>query len=116
MLRDGGLADFVGMEVAPTYLARHRPHGAGDLLSAAVADGEDHCHAGVVASGLDVSSQRLVDRAWQAFQVADRQEADLVPHHLAELRREVSPEQAHQTVDLFARPVQFSVENAYSDK
>src|SRR6185369_17815209 len=84
-----------------------RPRGARDLLASAVAHREHDRHAGVALRSLDGGAERLAYRRGELPEAPDRAQADLVLHHLAELAREVAPQERHQAVDLAqrARPV-----------
>src|SRR5262249_31764984 len=105
VLRDGASRDLVGLQLAPLDAPGDRAGGLRDVLAAAVAHREDHGHPRVVARRRDARPQRLADRRREPPQAADREQADLVPHHLAELAGEVLAEQLHQAVHLAGRTV-----------
>src|SRR5262249_2632917 len=105
VVRNGLLGDLPGRELAALDVAGDGTGGTGDVLAAAVAHGEDDRHAGVVAGRRDRRPQRLAHGGRQLPQATDREQADAVPHHLAELARQVLAQQRHQPVDLARRPV-----------
>src|SRR6266436_2281642 len=90
------LIDGLGSEIAALDAAGDRAHGFRQLLTAAVADGEDDRHAGVPLGALDDVAERELHLAGELPDVADREEADAILHHPLHFGHEVVAEKAHQ--------------------
>src|SRR5579871_4171261 len=99
------LSDALRIELTPRYPAGDRTDRAHDVVAPAVAHGERDGHARVVARRRDRLAQRSAHRRGQPAQVADREQADVMLHHLAELALQVAAQQRHEAVDLARRAV-----------
>jgi hypothetical protein len=91
---------------AAASAASWRAYG-GDLLAAAVREGEGQGHLAVALGGAAERIEDLAHGLREAAQVADGDEADVVLEDLAPLGDQELPEQAHERLDLAGgtRPV-----------
>jgi hypothetical protein len=99
--------DIHGVEPPRDGLRGELARGRGDLLPAAVGEGEREGHLLVLRRDAAQGVEHLAHGLGQAREVADGHEADVVVEDLVALGDQELPEQPHQRLDLArgARPV-----------